>query len=282
MLLKIKKTLEDAGLLDFIKKNFPFQELKTINDLQESKKQPPIPRKVVPKLLEFEDQLELIKRNVELMKNGRAWQNNFHTNLEALRVHRKTIYGSESFPRGSRGHEEEQFLDDWIKLFEIELAKTWADRNLPTFKKFLRNNKQKLINIFGALSNLMPLSLSPLRKPLKTGSQLDDENYVQKDEQELGNDLYKELMSLERRSLLAVFANTIPLAAMLLVGHTANAAFIIFWLIVIPVAFITSLLFGGLSKEHRKIYKKLKTKAKTKKWFPHAPDWTPPEDDERF
>ena len=144
MMSKLKKDIVKSGMLDFVKKNFPFQELKMFSDLQESKKE----KSFVP-IEKTVDIDEIILQNARIMRSGRTWQNNFHTNLQALKAKLDDLPAFASSKQQTlKIAEHRKFLENWIKLFEIELAKTWVDRNLPTFKKFAKDNKEKLSPIF--------------------------------------------------------------------------------------------------------------------------------------
>ena len=139
MISKLKKDIVESGLLDFVKNNFPFKSLQTIGGLKESKKEA--------------DNLDLILQNVELMKNGRTWQNNFHTNLQVLKAKLDDLPTEFSrYKTHTEYYEQGEFLQNWVGVFEMELAKTWAERNLPTFKKFAKDNKEKLSAIFQKFS----------------------------------------------------------------------------------------------------------------------------------
>ena len=163
MISKLKKTIIDSGLLDFVKNNFPFESLQTIEDLKESKEE-----KSYLKAGETIDVYEIVRENVVIMKSNRTWQSNFYTNIQKLKAKLDDLpTRKESQKTYTEYYEQRDFLEEWIKVFEVELAKSWMDRNRATIEKFAKDNIQKLPVFMKDLSEPKPKNKAELEKYYK-------------------------------------------------------------------------------------------------------------------
>lgn len=156
MVSKVKKDMVDSGIVDFVKNNFPFKDLQKIEDLQESKQE-----KSYLKLGETVDAYDVVQENIQIMKNDRSWQPNFYRNTQILKDKLKELpQAKNTFTNLAQ---QREFLENWIKVFEMELAKSWVEKNLPTFKKFAKDNKEKISKLASrafTLDNLEGLGMA--------------------------------------------------------------------------------------------------------------------------